>query len=218
VIDADLAQLSAAIYAATWPEVEAQMPEGWHIVLPFDKGPCEAMLCRNGIKAVALIFRGTEVSRFSIRDVLSNTGPMSYWDGKGSVHAGYWRYVNYVKESALGYASILAGAPFYVSGHSMGGAAASLWGGACENRIKIDAIVTFGSPKCMNEEAAKSVKTPIRRYVIRNDPAQHWPPNPWLLAPGELITLEMRGNPLQKHNIDNYCIAVRKHHADDQKG
>ncbi len=182
-LDAELALLSEAVYLTTWEDVERFIAPHWQLVAPLDVGNTEAMLCRRGADCSALVFRGTEFSRGVVTDILANFGSWALWDGPGSVHAGYWGYCSTIYEAAREAARQVIGAPLYVTGHSLGGAAASLY---CARMAYdkephlIDGLVTFGAPKCFNPESCGVIKTPIRRHIIRGDFAPLWPVNPWL--------------------------------------
>lgn len=192
-IDAELALLSEAVYLETWANVEAFIAPEWQLVAPMDVGDTEAMLCRRGAEAAALVFRGTEFSRGSLSDIASNFGSWTLWEGPGSIHAGYYDYVRQVYETAKGHAKQIAGAPLYVTGHSLGGAAAHIYAARMAldpDGHVIDAVVTFGAPKVFNAESCGSIAAPIRRHVIRGDFAPKWPVNPWLCHPCDPIRHE----------------------------
>lgn len=216
-LDADLAKLSGAIYQPEWPEVERALPDGWYLYAPFDDGAAEAMICRKGAEASAIVFRGTEASRREWRDILANVAPMTAWDGPGSVHAGYGGYVKRLGGAIRATAQSIAGAPLYIAGHSLGGAVGSIYAAwvfyTVGNGHAIDGLVTFGSPKCMTRDVAEVIRCPVRRYAIDGDFAPYWPPKPRVVAPGERIRLKPphpeRGM-IGRHSIDEYIAAVSK--------
>lgn len=192
-LDAELAMLSEAVYLPHWADVEAFIAPDWQLSVPFDVGNTEAMLCRRGASAAALVFRGTEFSRGVLSDIAANFGTWSLWEGPGSIHAGYYGYVRWVYEAARLAAKAIAGAPLYVTGHSLGGAAAHIYAArmACDGEgHQIDGVVTFGAPKVFNRESCGSIPYPIRRHVVRGDFAPGWPVNPWMKHPCEAIVHE----------------------------
>ena len=209
-IDAELAMLSEAVYLPEWADVEAFIAPDWQLSVPFDMGNTEAMLCRRGASAAALVFRGTEFSRGVLTDVLANFGTWTLWEGPGSVHAGYYGYVRGVYSAAKAAVKSIAGAPLYVTGHSLGGAAAHIYAAriACDSDgHQIDAAVTFGAPKVFNAESCGVIPYPIRRHVIKGDFAPYWPVNPWLRHPCDPITHDPPSpglSALQRHWIGVY--------------
>lgn len=201
-MDRELALLSEAVYLPEWEDVEKAIAPYWQLVHPLDIANTEAMICRRGAEATALVFRGTEASRGNLWDIFQNIGTMAEWEGPGSVHSGYLKYVNRIYPYASKLLASLAGAPLFVTGHSMGGAAATLF--AAKNSIgspvKVDALVTFGAPKCMNREAASILEAlPTRRYVNEFDLAVYWPLNPWFVHHCEPTPHPGRG-----HSVTTY--------------
>lgn len=209
-LDAELALLCEAVYLTEWQDVERFIAPDWQLVAPLDVGNTEAMLCRRGAMCSALVFRGTEFSRGVLTDVLANFGSWTLWNGPGSVHAGYWGYVDTIYTAAREAARQVVGAPLYITGHSLGGAAASLYAARMAYDAEphlIDGLVTFGSPKAFNAESCGVIKAPIRRHVVRGDFAPHWPVNPWLRHCAPAITHEppsLRMSALARHWIGVY--------------
>lgn len=211
----ELAQLSAAVYLPTWAEVEAAIAPDWQLAVPLEHRHSEAMICRRGAKLTALVWRGTEFSRGSIRDVLSNFGSWVEWEGPGSIHSGYYNYVAPLYEEAKRQCAALAGAPLYVAGHSLGGAAAHIYAARLGQELDdyfLDGVVSFGAPKAFNWESARAIDVPLSRYVMRGDFAPKWPINPWRRQPhGAPLVLEPPRpgmNPLEQHWIESYIAAL----------
>lgn len=191
------------MYLPEWEDVERVInPEGWVLVAPLDIGNTEAMVCQKiGAATCALVFRGTEASRGNLWDLAQNVGTMAEWGGPGSVHSGYNNYVDKIFPHAARH--LEGAAEVYITGHSMGGAAATLYAlkASLLGAHNITALVTFGSPKCMNKEAAGSFpeQVPIRRYVNSFDLAVYWPLNPWFVHVAPPVKHPGRG-----HSITRY--------------
>jgi hypothetical protein len=215
-IDSELAMLSEAVYLETWAQVEAFIAPDWQLVAPLESDHSEAMLCRRGASAAALVFRGTEFSRGVLSDVLANFGSWALWEGPGSLHAGYAGYVRLLYKAARTAVKPLAGAPLYVTGHSLGGAAAHVYAArmGCEtDGHQIDAVVTFGAPKVFNGESRGCITAPIRRHIIVGDFAPKWPLNPWLRHPADPIIHEPTKpgmSPIARHWIGAYRDVLDK--------
>lgn len=211
----ELAALSAAVYLPTWEEVERAIAPKWQLSVPLEAGNSEAMICRRGASATALIWRGTEFSNGEFQDVLTNLGSWAEWEGPGSIHSGYYSYVDKLYAKAKQHCKALAGAPLYVAGHSLGGAAAHIYGariGQDSDWHIIDQIHSFGAPKAFNSESAGTIRAPLFRHVIQGDFAPKWPPNPWRKHPlgAPLVYPPPRAgmSPLARHWIENYEAVV----------
>ena len=105
--------------------------------------------------------------------------------------------------------------PLYVTGHSMGGVLASLfaaWYYSEYPEDKLKALVTFGSPKCMNKEAWSEITCEQRRYVINNDFAQWWPPSFIFSNSNKKIPLKpiswWPADPISRHEISGYVASL----------
>ncbi|HEX9768461.1 MAG TPA: lipase family protein [Kiloniellales bacterium] len=168
----------------------------------------------------ALVFRGTEASRLKLRDLWSNLAwpwPTA-WQGPGRVHSGYRRHLNMIPSALPLAAGIASDVPLYVTGHSLGGALATLftswyfWEAKFKRPPwKLAGLVTFGSPRALDREAAAWLRCPVRRYVVKGDLAPYWPPVPGLVQPGTAIALPAAGPAYalrRNHAADHYAAAI----------
>lgn len=215
-LDVDLAALSAAIYATTWAEVGDQARAiGWHLVETFDHADCEAALFRHPVHSVeALVFRGTEpTSPAHVGDWAANARVWpTRWPGRSWVHAGYADHLSRVLLPARDMARLTT-LPVLVTGHSMGGALATLFGSlACTEGHAPSALVTFGAPKTFfGSASAEALTCPVRRYAVTGDPAPIWPPLPGYRHPEPRQTLPAPpplAGPLARHDARWYARAV----------
>lgn len=222
--DAILAGLSAAVYERDRHAREAAIralgcaARSW-----VDHGGSEAVLAEDLDRGrLVCALRGTEVSHWQWRDVAANLGVPSPWAGPGRAHTGYLRQLDRILDRV---AYVIQGSvyPVVLTGHSMGGAlatllAARLWWretaglGVCAARE----VVTFGAPKAIDRLASAAIGCPVRRYVVSGDPAPLWPPIPGLVHPGpaihlpapawRVVTHGWRGAwPLAHHDVDHYA-------------
>lgn len=215
--DSTLAWLSAAVYD-DWPVFERRVTQRrYRVVATFDEDGTQAALVL-GKRSAAIVFRGTEASRWQLRDLFSNLTWLwpTVWQGAGRVHSGYRRHFNMVAHRALRMAEETASAtPLYCTGHSLGGALATLFAASYYHDnpgYRLAALVTFDPPKAMDGTAARSIGCPIRRYVVRGSFAQWWPPVLGLRHPNRALWLPPRDptdGPLKRHDVDGYVAALR---------
>lgn len=169
----DLAYLSTATYLSPGEAQAVAASLGWHVDKYFNAGPAQAYLFRTG-NATALVFRGTEINKASLFDLLSNLGQS----------VGYRLHLSLIFNEARAFAEeVSSSIPLYVSGHSMGGALATLYGVLCGHKIK--ELVTFGAPKSIGRDERRWLLSQHKcvRYVTRRDWAPYWPPSLILVHP-----------------------------------
>lgn len=115
-----------------------------------------------------LCFRGTEPNEFSDITADLNAFPDRAQNGHGLVHNGFQEEVNKVWDAILEQLPNAEGKEFFITGHSLGGAMATI----ATSRLsdKVDALFTYGSPRAGTKKFVKSfAHIPHYRHVNNND-------------------------------------------------
>ena len=188
---------------------------------PFDIKGSQGMLVLGKTHAY-LVFRGTEASKFKITDPLpwasdiaSTFGYASEWIGGGKAHSGYARHFSYIRKPARDFAErIPTPIPLLIVGHSLGGCLATdyaSWvasGGTDDH--KLAGLITYGAPKCLNDEALDNITCPVFRFTNRYDFAPHWPPIHGLGHPKNRVKINSGGwpGPVSRHHVSKYIKAI----------
>ena len=118
-----------------------------------------------------LAFRGTEADR--IGDIKADAkAKQTTCPTGGLVHSGFkgqYDDVEYEVEAVLDRLTV-QGKPLFITGHSLGGAVASMATRRLNAERQIAACYTYGSPRVGTEDWVGRVKTPIYRIVNSADP------------------------------------------------
>src|SRR5690606_26853984 len=119
----------------------------------------QAALCRaDDGSAAALVFRGTEATRWRLLDILANVKVVGRpWAGDGWAHRGYADALSRLSYPARRMADGVSSAiPLFVTGHSMGGALATLYAAWVTadhlDGHRMAGLITFGAPKAATGE------------------------------------------------------------------
>jgi predicted lipase len=142
----------------------------------FDSGGTEAILVGFN-DFVVLAFRGTEAT--SIKDIKADTRAKTIaCETRGKIHAGFDAAFNNVRseiEQELKQEGI-RDKPLFVTGHSLGGALATIAAKKLSHTAGIAACYTFGSPRVGDEQWVENIKTPVYRLVNAADCVTMLPP------------------------------------------
>ena len=142
----------------------------------FDKCGTQAILLENDDYAF-LGFRGTEAT--SIKDIKSDTRATTEdCEAGGKIHSGFNEAF---QQTALDIQTSLnqdefRNKPLFITGHSLGGALATIAAKRLMHHGGIAACYTFGSPRVGDDDWAANIKTPIYRLVNAADPVTMLPP------------------------------------------
>lgn len=167
---AALARLSELAYEDPETVRKAVAPRRMTFI---EKADTQVYIVR-GVRASAVIFRGTQVTKdFSWSDLRTNILLRKQgWAGAGRVHRGY-------KAAALAVLDDLKAAltdniifPVFYTGHSLGGALATVM----TAMLPVNACTySFGSPKVGNRAFVKALSRPVYRFVHAADIAPKYP-------------------------------------------
>lgn len=138
--------------------------------------------------AVVLCFRGTQLKFDDLPNLwstfqqfLTNFNYVQDKRGNYRIHHGFHRELNSIYD-ALPEVLIEHGAqtkPFFVTGHSTGGALATLAARRlAEDGISVDAAYVFSSPRVGDGEFAESYPIPLYRFEYMSDIIPHIPFSP----------------------------------------
>jgi triacylglycerol lipase len=138
----------------------------------FDKRSTQAALLVAADAAAphaVLVFRGTN----NLRDWYTNlrVAPQS-WPAGGSVHAGFAAALQKVWPQVCDNLASLS-LPTFVTGHSLGGALATL----AATRVEFAAAYTFGAPRVGDAAFWRTLRCPVHRVVHDRDIVPTLPPS-----------------------------------------
>ena len=146
------------------------------LITTFDQNGTQAILVGN-TKFIVLAFRGTEAT--SIQDIKSDAkAVVTGCDSGGNIHSGFNEAYNAV---ALDIQNVLSDGkhddrPLFITGHSLGGALATIAAKKLTHKGGIAGCYTFGAPRVGDEEWGANIKTPIHRLVNAADCVTMLPP------------------------------------------
>ena len=143
----------------------------------FDQGGTQAILV-SGEHFIALAFRGTEA--MSIRDVKSDVrANKRACESGGQMHSGFYDAFENVRsmvEAAINDPAH-ADKPLYVTGHSLGGAVATVAAKKLAHPGGTAACYSFGAPRVGDDDWIAEIRTPIYRLVNSADCVTMLPPS-----------------------------------------
>lgn len=164
-------------HEAEWQKLKKSLEQiGWELLGTISVNATQAYVACNEEFAI-LAFRGTEADRMADikadADAVQTTCPTG-----GRVHSGFKEQYDDVErqveelldpEDPLDREKI-EGKPLFITGHSLGGAVATMATRRLSDKYKIAACYTYGSPRIGTEEWVTQIKSPIYRIVNSADP------------------------------------------------
>jgi len=139
------------------------------LVSTFDDGGTQAILVSNEQFAV-LAFRGTE--KGSVQDIKADLkAKTTQSETGGKIHQGFkeaFEKVSFDVQMEID-KDELKGKPLFITGHSLGGALATVAAKSLSHNGGIAACYTFGSPRVGDDEWIAGMKPPVYRVVNAAD-------------------------------------------------
>lgn len=140
---------------------------GFYLVGTFDSPETgtQAFLAQRPGEYYVLAFRGTEKNR---KDILTDLDARFYETPEGKAHRGFSSAYDSVSKDIC---EILRkrpsgdAEPLFVTGHSLGGALATVATKMLESEFIVSACYTYGSPRVGNAEWSDGLKSPVYRVV-----------------------------------------------------
>ena len=143
---------------------------GLELIKPLSANATQAYVACNDELAV-LAFRGTDANR--LKDLRADAKATQATCPTGErVHSGFMQQyddISFQLEQALDDPQV-KGKPLFITGHSLGGAVATIAARRLDAERQIAACYTFGSPRVGTEAWVAQIKTPIYRIVNSADP------------------------------------------------
>lgn len=130
-------------------------------------------------KCVVVAFRGTQ----EYPDWITNLNTLSKRQPYGKLHRGFYRGFEGVRKQLLEalQAGMTPAKKLWVTGHSLGGALATVMAAEMQGMLPITGVHTFGQPRVVNEDAQAFLRTHYAgrfvRFVNAGDPVTTLPPH-----------------------------------------
>lgn len=147
------------------------------LIETFDSNGTQAILISTD-KFLTLAFRGTEAT--SVKDIKSDAkATTTQCDSGGKVHCGFKEAFEEVAidiQCSLNQEQF-KNKPLFITGHSLGGALATIAAKKLKHEGGIASCYTFGSPRVGDEEWISNIKVPFYRVVNAADCVTMMPPS-----------------------------------------
>jgi hypothetical protein len=146
------------------------------LIKTFDNNGTQAIFLEND-NYVFLGFRGTEAT--SIKDIKADANAViKACDTGGKIHSGFDAAFNQlsIEIQTLLNEDRFVKKPLFITGHSLGGALATVATKKLTHKGGVAACYTFGSPRVGDIDWTINIKTPIYRIVNAADPVTMLPP------------------------------------------
>lgn len=147
------------------------------LIKTFDNNGTQAILLENDTY-IFLGFRGTEAT--SMKDIKSDfKATIKTCETGGKIHTGFDKAFGQVAVEIQQFLNQdeFKDKPLFITGHSLGGALATVATKKLTHKGGIASCYTFGSPRIGNVDWATGIKTPIYRVVNAVDPVTMVPPS-----------------------------------------
>ena len=146
------------------------------LIKTFDTNGTQAILV-SFKNFIVLAFRGTEAT--SIKDIKADAkAKTTQCETGGRIHSGFKQAFEQISldiQETLNEDKFL-NTPLFITGHSLGGALATIAAKKLSHKGGLAACYTFGAPRVGDEEWIENIKTPIYRLVNAADSVTMLPP------------------------------------------
>lgn len=187
-------------------KLEAELDTlGMKLLKTFDEDGTQAILCLFN-SYIVLAFRGTEAE--SIKDIKADTDAKTIKceESKGKIHSGFnkaFKAVHLEIQTKLDNTEF-KDTPLFITGHSLGGALATVAAKRLKHKGGIAGCYTYGSPRVGDEVWASEIKTPIYRLVNAADCVTMLPPGAETIT---IVTWVLQFIPQIGESIRKYLLS-----------
>ena len=179
----DLINLVGYDHLAEKKKLESELEDlRFQLAATFDCGGTQAILVSNN-KFLVLAFRGTEAT--SVKDIKADAkAKKTPCETGGGIHAGFKEAFERVEKEIQRTIreDQFNGKPLFITGHSLGGALATIAAKRLSHNGGIAACYTFGAPRVGDENWVAELKAPIYRLVNAADCVTMLPPGDMTLT------------------------------------
>ena len=196
------------------PEGELKQLD-YKLIRTFDNDGTQAILVK-GESHIVLAFRGTESN--SIEDIKADANAVTQnCETGGNIHSGFseaYQEVRFDIEETLNEEEFKS-EPLFITGHSLGGALATIVAKKITHGGGNAGCYTFGSPRVGDEEWIADIKTPLYRMVNAADCVTMLPPSSETISfIAWIVGLPNIGKPLRKFLLSTFG---GYHHGGDMR-
>ncbi|MBB5321904.1 lipase family protein [Marinobacter oulmenensis] len=154
---------------------------GAELVTTFDANGSQAILIKTH-DFVVLSFRGTEPTE--LKDIKADANAvLTKCVTEGKVHSGFHQAYNSIEMEIIQSLEDFNNLPLFITGHSLGGALATIAAKRINHIGGNAACYTFGAPRVSDDHWLMTMKTPIYRVVNSSDGVTMVPPPDKVITP-----------------------------------
>lgn len=158
-----------------------------NLVETFDSNGTQAILVSTE-KFITLAFRGTEAT--SIKDIKADAKAVTtLCETGGNIHSGFKEAFEevYIDIQEVLNREELSSKPLFITGHSLGGALATIAAKKLKHAGGIASCYTFGAPRVGDDKWISNIKTPLYRVVNAADCVTMMPPGTDIISGTSLL-------------------------------
>lgn len=151
------------------------------LVTTFNANGSQAILIKTN-DFIVLSFRGTEPTE--LKDIKADANAiLTKCVTEGKVHSGFHKAYNLIEMDISQALKEFTNLPLFITGHSLGGALATIAAKRITHVGGNAACYTFGSPRVSDDRWLMTMKTPIYRVVNSSDGVTMVPPPDKIITP-----------------------------------